>query len=83
MLISPLCITFLPHPVSSFSCHIGTADEKWRNYKEKKWVMNDSLTFFLVPVLGTHSHSQNHIIKSFLFLFSRCDSEAQETFDEH
>lgn len=45
--------------------------------------MNDSLTFFLVPVLGTRSHSQNHIIKSFLFLFSRCDSEAQETFDEH
>lgn len=45
--------------------------------------MNDNLTFFLVPVLGTRSHSQNHIIKSFLFLFSRCDSKAQESFDEY
>lgn len=45
--------------------------------------MDDNLTFFLAPVFSAHSHNQNHISKSFFFLLTRHDSEAQGSFDKH
>lgn len=52
-------------------------------YRKKIISMNDNLTFFLAPVFSAHSHNQNHISKSFFFLVTRRDSEAQGSFVKH